>query len=273
MIEVRNVTRTYGKRGSAFQALRGVTFTIPTGATAAIIGKSGSGKSTLMHLMGGLDRPTSGEVLVDGRSLGGLKRREMDGFRARDLGFVFQSFFVEANQSCYQNVALPLEVNNIPLRRRRQLAEKALEQVELFDKSKAKAGTLSGGQKQRLAIARAIVHRPKIILADEPTGNLDSATGDKVVNLLFGLNRRLQCTLVLVTHDEELAARCQYQIVIKDGQVVSVRGPKRPAAAPDASAVSAEPPVVAAPMPVGPKPATPGKAGVKKPSLGGRTIQ
>ena len=293
MIEVRNVTRTYGKRGSAFQALRGVNFTIPTGATAAIIGKSGSGKSTLMHIMGGLDRPTSGEVVIDGRSLGGLKRREMDHFRAHDLGFVFQSFFVEANQSCYLNVALPLEINNISRRRRRQLAEKALEQVELFDKSKAKAGTLSGGQKQRLAIARAIVHRPKIILADEPTGNLDSTTGDKVVDLLFGLNRRLQCTLVLVTHDEELAARCQYQIVIKDGQVVSVRGPKRAGVLPQTtSAPAGKPPTVAASKPLGssskpvlapkpkstmadlkPKPAAPVKASAKKPSLGGRMIQ
>lgn len=272
MIEVRSVTRTFGKRGSAFQALRGVTFTIPSGATAAIIGKSGSGKSTLMHLMGGLDRPTSGEVVIDGRSLGGLKRRDMDNFRARDLGFVFQSFFVEANQSCYQNVALPLEINNLPLRRRRQIAEKALEQVELFDKSKSKAGTLSGGQKQRLAIARAIVHRPKIILADEPTGNLDSTTGEKVINLLFDLNRRLQCTLVLVTHDEELAARCQYQIIIKDGQVVSVRGPKRTATTASVELTPAKP---SAPQPTAkpPKPAVSPKTASKKPSLGGRIIQ
>lgn len=273
MIEVRNVTRTYGKRGGSFQALRGVSFKIPTGATAAIIGKSGSGKSTLMHIMGGLDRPTTGEVLVDNKSLDDLKRHAMDQFRARDLGFVFQSFFVEANQTCYQNVALPLEINNIPLRRRRQLAEKALEQVELFDKSKAKAGTLSGGQKQRLAIARAIVHKPGILLADEPTGNLDSSTGEKIINLLFDLNRRLQCTLIIVTHDHELAARCQYQITIKDGQVVAMRSPQqRTTSKPMVPKPVALP--VSKPVSSGtPKPAKLSKPAGKKPSLGGRTIQ
>lgn len=226
MIEVRNVTRVYGKKVSTFQALKGVSFQIPTGATAAIIGKSGSGKSTLMHLMGGLDRPSSGDILVNGVSLSTMKRRAMDSFRARDLGFVFQSFFIEGNQTCYQNVVLPLEINGVPRGKRRALAEKALEQVELFDKIKATAATLSGGQKQRLAIARAIVHNPKILLADEPTGNLDSTTGEKVIELLFGLNRRLQCTLIIVTHDAELAARCQYQIEIKDGIVVGLRKPK-----------------------------------------------
>jgi putative ABC transport system ATP-binding protein len=229
MIEVRNVTRVYGKaskKSSAFQALRGVSFHIPSGATAAIIGKSGSGKSTLMHLMGGLDRPSSGEVLINDVPLGAMKRRAVDRFRARDLGFVFQSFFIEGNQTCYQNVALPLEINNVPLAKRRELAVKALEQVELFDKAKAKAGTLSGGQKQRLAIARAIVHSPKILMADEPTGNLDSATGEKVINLLFDLNRRLRCTLIIITHDPDLAARCQFQIEIKDGVIVSMRKPK-----------------------------------------------
>jgi putative ABC transport system ATP-binding protein len=225
MIEVRNVTRTYGKKSSTFQALRGVSFRIPTGATVAIIGKSGSGKSTLMHLMGGLDRPTSGEVIVNDKPLGELSRRAMDKFRAQDLGFVFQSFFIEGNQTCYQNVALPLEINEVSRRKRKQLAEKALEQVELFDKVKAKAKTLSGGQKQRLAIARAIVNSPKVLMADEPTGNLDSATGEKVIDLLFDLNRRLQCTLVIITHDIELADRCQYQIELKDGIVVGLRKP------------------------------------------------
>jgi len=229
MIEVRDVTRTYGKQGrksSAFQALRGVSFQIPTGSTAAIIGKSGSGKSTLMHLMGGLDRPSSGEILIDGKSLGSLKRRQADRFRARDLGFVFQSFFIEPGQTCYQNVVLPLEINQIARSKRRKLVEQALEQVGLFDKLRSKAGTLSGGQKQRLAIARAIVHSPRIIMADEPTGNLDSATGDKVIELLFGLNKRLGCSLIIVTHDPDLAARCQYRIEVKDGQVLDVHGPR-----------------------------------------------
>lgn len=267
MIEVRNVTRTYGKRGNVFQALRGISFQIPTGATAAIVGKSGSGKSTLMHLMGGLDMPTSGEVLINGKSLAGLRRRAMDKFRARDLGFVFQSFFVEANQTCYQNVALPLEINSVPRRSRRRLAEKALEQVELFDKAGVKASTLSGGQKQRLAIARAIVHQPRIILADEPTGNLDSATGDKIIKLLFDLNRRLQCTLVIVTHDPDLAARCQYQIAVKDGQLESLRGTTTAQSATTSPLKRPAPkqPPTKLTKPNGPKPV--------KPLLKGRVIQ
>ncbi len=225
MIEAREVTKTYGKKSSTFQALRGVSFQFPLGSTVAIIGKSGSGKSTLMHLMGGLDRPTSGDIYIKGKAMGGLSRKAMDLFRARDLGFVFQSFFIEGNQTCYQNVALPLEINGVAHSKRKPLIEAALQQVGLFDKIGVKARTLSGGQKQRLAIARAIVNSPKIIMADEPTGNLDSTTGEKIIQLLFGLNRRLKSTLIIVTHDHDLAAHCQYRITIKDGKVESVETP------------------------------------------------
>jgi putative ABC transport system ATP-binding protein len=222
MIEVKNVRKVYGKKSSAFEALKGVSLKIPNGATVAIIGKSGSGKSTLMHIMGGLDRPTEGEVIVNGQSLGRMKRKQVDHFRANDLGFVFQSFFVEANQTCYQNVALPLEISETGLRNRRKLIESALEKVELSDKLNAKAKNLSGGQKQRLAIARAIVNNPTLLFADEPTGNLDSATGDKIIDLLFSLNKQNKSTLVVVTHDHDLAARCDMQIAIKDGEIVTV---------------------------------------------------
>lgn len=227
MITVRDVSKVYGKKESVFKALENVSFDIPDGKTVAIIGKSGSGKSTLMHILGGLDTASSGSVLVNGQQLDQLKAKAMDRFRAKDLGFVFQSFFVEANQTCFQNVSLPLEINDVPLRSRRGLVQKALEQVELSDKIDQNAGNLSGGQKQRLAIARAIVNRPKLILADEPTGNLDSATGDIVVSLLFRLHRELGTGLVIVTHDEELAAQCDISIVMKDGKVVEVR--QRPA--------------------------------------------
>jgi len=224
MIEVQNVRKVYGKKDSAFEALKGVSFTIPDGATVAIIGKSGSGKSTLMHIMGGLDHPTSGEIVVNGRSIGQMKRKEIDHFRAQDLGFVFQAFFVEGNQTCYQNVSLPLEINETGFRHRKADVEQALEQVELSDKLSSKAKNLSGGQKQRLAIARAIVNKPALLLADEPTGNLDSATGEKIIELLFSLNKQHSSTLVIVTHDHELAARCDMQISIKDGEIVSVKG-------------------------------------------------
>ncbi len=222
MIEIKNVHKVYGKKDSEFVALKGVSFTIPDGATVAIVGKSGSGKSTLMHVMGGLDHPTEGEVVIDGQSIGALKRKQIDHFRAHDLGFVFQSFFVEANQSCYQNVALPLEISEVGLRVRKQLIDAALERVELLDKAKSKAKNLSGGQKQRLAIARAIVNSPKLIFADEPTGNLDSETGDKIIKLLFDLNKQQGSTLVIVTHDPDLAARCDMRVSIKDGAVMSV---------------------------------------------------
>ncbi len=222
MIEIKNVRKVYGKKDSEFVALRGVSFSIPDGATVAIIGKSGSGKSTLMHIMGGLDHPTEGEVVVDGKSIGQMKRKAIDRFRARDLGFVFQSFFVEGGQTCYQNVALPLEIEEAGLGSRKKLIESALERVELLDKMHSKARNLSGGQKQRLAIARAIVNNPKLIFADEPTGNLDSETGEKIIQLLFDLNKENKSTLVVVTHDHDLAARCDMQISVKDGQIVSV---------------------------------------------------
>jgi len=222
MIEVKSLRKVYGKKDSAFEALKGVSFTIPDGATVAIVGKSGSGKSTLMHLMGGLDHPTEGEVIIDGKSIGTLSRKQTDHFRAHDLGFVFQSFFVEGNQTCYQNVALPLEITETGFSSRKKMVEDALLQVELGDKLNNKAKNLSGGQKQRLAIARAIVNKPKLIFADEPTGNLDSATGDKIIDLLFGLAKANKSTLVFVTHDPDLAARCDMRIAIKDGEIQTI---------------------------------------------------
>ena len=219
MIELRGVTKTYGKKKAAFTALDNVSVAIPEGASVAIVGKSGSGQSTLMHAMSGLDRPETGEVIVDGQDILQLKGRAIDQFRAHAMGFIFQAFFVQANDTCYQNVALPLEIARVPRGERRKLVEAALQEVELTDKLTSKARNLSGGQKQRLAIARAIVNKPKIIFADEPTGNLDSTTGEKIEDLLFSLNKSLGTTLVIVTHDEELAARCQYRLNVKDGRV------------------------------------------------------
>jgi putative ABC transport system ATP-binding protein len=222
MIEIRHLSRIYGKKENAFQALKDINFAVESGTSLAIVGKSGSGKSTLMHIMSGLDRPSEGEVVIDGVELFRKNQKEMDKFRASEMSFIFQSFFIEANQTCYQNVMLPLEIARIPLLKRRKLVMDALEAVELTDKAQVLAANLSGGQKQRLAIARAIVNQPKILFADEPTGNLDSTTGRKIINLLFNLNKTLGCTLILVTHDADLAKRCKTRVSLKDGQVISI---------------------------------------------------
>lgn len=222
MIEVKNLTKTYGKKQSYFKALDDVSFTIPKGASVAIVGKSGSGKSTLMHAMSGLDRPEVGEVIIDGTNILKLKNKAVDRFRSEKIGFIFQAFFIQANETTYDNVALPLEIADVRGRSKRQRIETALKVVELGDKIKVKAGNLSGGQKQRLAIARAIVNKPSIIFADEPTGNLDSATGEKVEDLLFGLNKKSGSTLIIVTHDHDLAKKCDIQISIKDGKIDSI---------------------------------------------------
>src|SRR3989338_4905909 len=226
MIEVTQLTKTYGKKHNIFTALDDVSFTIPDGASVAIRGKSGSGKSTLMHAMSGLDRPQTGKVVIDGEDILTLKTKAVDKFRATKMSFIFQSFFIQANENCYDNVSLPLEIANVPLKERRKRVTDALESVELGDKIKSKAKNLSGGQKQRLAIARAIVNKPQIIFADEPTGNLDSATGEKVEDILFGYNKKNRVTLIIVTHDPDLARKCDMQINVKDGKIESIRESK-----------------------------------------------
>jgi len=226
MIEVKSITKTYGKKHNAFLALDDVSFSIPEGASVAILGKSGSGKSTLMHAMSGLDRPELGEIIIDGKDILKLKTKQIDNFRAHQMSFIFQSFFVQANESCYDNVSLPLEIAGVPIGQRRRKIEAALEAVELIDKKKSRARDLSGGQRQRLAIARAIVNDPKILFADEPTGNLDSVTGGVVEDLLFRYNKDRGVTLIIVTHDADLANKCDMQINIKDGKIESITGQK-----------------------------------------------
>ena len=219
MIELKNVTKIYGKKKNQFMALKNVSLTIPTGASVAILGKSGSGKSTLMHAISGLDKPQKGQVIIDGQDILQLKSKRVDEFRAKKIGFIFQSFFVQGNESVIDNVSLPLEIARLPRKKRAHKINVALKAVDLYDKRKNRAKDLSGGQKQRLAIARAIVGDPQIIFADEPTGNLDSETGAKVEGLLFDYNKQKGVTLIVVTHDVDLAKKCDYQIIIKDGRI------------------------------------------------------
>jgi putative ABC transport system ATP-binding protein len=222
VIEVKEVTKTYGKKKNLFTALDNISFTIPDNATVAVLGKSGSGKSTLMHVLAGLDRPQEGEIRIDGENILRLSPREVDRFRAQKMSFIFQSFFVEGGETCYDNVSLSLEMAHTPRAERRKRVEEALAAVDLQDKIREKAKNLSGGQKQRLAIARAIVDQPRVLFADEPTGNLDSSTAKVIEELLFSYQKQHKATLVIVTHDEDLAAQCEYIMRIKDGEIQAI---------------------------------------------------
>lgn len=220
VIEAIDLKKTYGSGESAFHALKGVSFSIEKGESVAIIGKSGSGKSTLMHILALLDRPTSGDIFLVNQDPNKMKKSALNTMRNQTYGFVFQQFFMNPKDTVLSNVLLPLKIAGISKRQRKELAMEALAAVDLADKCNNKANDLSGGQKQRVCIARALVNRPEIIFADEPTGNLDSTTGEKIEELLFNLNRDKNITLIIVTHDPELAARCDRQIHIKDGLVV-----------------------------------------------------
>jgi len=220
IISVADVRKSYGRGPNRFDALKGVSLDIAEGESVAIIGKSGSGKSTLMHLLALLDKPTSGSIQLEGADTADLRGRTLNRTRNKTFGFVFQQFFLTANTSVLDNVVLPMKIAGVGRRERRRRGMAALSQLELDDKARNKAVNLSGGQKQRTVIARALVNNPRIIFADEPTGNLDTATGAVVEDILFGLNREHGITLIVVTHDEELAARCDRRIHIRDGLIL-----------------------------------------------------
>lgn len=220
ILSARDVHKSYGRGSNRFDALKGVSLDIREGESVAIIGKSGSGKSTLMHVLALLDTPTDGVVELAGEDTGALRGARLNRTRNTTFGFVFQQFFLTPNASVLENVILPLKIAGVGRRERRRRGLAALEQLELADKAKNAAVNLSGGQKQRSVIARALVNDPRIIFADEPTGNLDTATGAVVEDILFGLHREQGITLIVVTHDEELAARCDRRIHIRDGRIV-----------------------------------------------------
>lgn len=217
MIKTENLTRTYGKGEGRVTALKGVSLTIGDGEMAAIIGKSGSGKSTLLNLMGGLDKPTEGKIFYNDKEISSMKDSELAEFRLKNIGFVFQFFDLIPELTAEENVLLPSRL----AKNKENSAEEIYSALDISDRIKHYPSELSGGQQQRAAIARALINSPEVILCDEPTGNLDKASGEEVIKLLKRLNQEQGKTVIIVTHDPEVAAQCGRVIEISDGEIVS----------------------------------------------------
>ena len=223
LVHLTDVTKVYRVGTVAVPALRGVSLTVEPGEFVAIMGASGSGKSTLMHIIGCLDRPTSGRYLLEGREVGGLPRDDLAAIRSRQIGFVFQSFHLLPRATALANVELPLLYNGSPPAERRRRANEALRAVGLAEREAHRPNQLSGGQQQRVAIARALVNGPSLLLADEPTGNLDSRTSLEILAVLQRLNQERGLTVILVTHDAEMAAFANRIVQCRDGRIVGDR--------------------------------------------------
>jgi putative ABC transport system ATP-binding protein len=219
MIELKNADLTLGQAAASVHVLKGMGLTIGAGESVGIVGPSGSGKSTLLMVLAGLERLDSGEIIIDGTPLHGLSEDRVAEFRGRNIGIVFQSFHLIPNMTALENVAVPLELANV--RNAFDIARQELASVGLGERLSHYPGQLSGGEQQRVAIARALAPAPKLLIADEPTGNLDAETGRQVADLIFSKQAERDMTLVLVTHDASLAARCSRQVRVRSGEIVS----------------------------------------------------
>jgi putative ABC transport system ATP-binding protein len=222
MVETRGLKKYYRLGDNVVKALDGVDFTVREQEFVAIIGRSGSGKSTLLHMVGGLDTPTEGDVYVAGRDLSGMTKEELAVFRRRKVGFIFQNYNLVPDLNIYENVVLPIELDG--KRVDWEFVEEILDVLKLTEKGEAFPGNLSGGQQQRAAIARALASKPAIILADEPTGNLDTASGHDVLGLLKAAAKQFQQTVVLITHDQDIAQMADRIVCIEDGKIRKGRG-------------------------------------------------
>ena len=223
MIKLESVIKTYRMGEETIHALSGIDLAVAEGEFVALVGPSGSGKSTLLHIIGGLDSPTSGKVIIDKQDLSKATDKELSRYRNRSVGFVFQTFNLHPTYNALENVALPLVFSRVSRQRRLKLAGEALESVELSQRAFHRPNQLSGGERQRVSIARALVVRPRLILADEPTGNLDSRTGDRIMELLVRLNREKGLTLLLVTHNLDVANHAPRTLFLRDGAIVEER--------------------------------------------------
>jgi len=223
LIQLEKVTKSYRIGDETVRALAGVDLEVAEGEFVALVGPSGSGKSTMLHVIGGLDSPSSGEVIIAGRNLSQASDSQLSSYRNRSVGFVFQTFNLHPTLNALENVALPLVFSGISHRRRLEAARQALEEVGLAARAGHRPNQLSGGERQRVSIARALVAGPKIILADEPTGNLDSKTGERIVELLLRLNEERGITTILVTHDLDVAGRAPRILSMRDGSIVDER--------------------------------------------------